>query len=62
MVTVLIWFGLGAATGLLILLLIFVGVAAFTDPPNMEIVACKKCGDLCYGYRLEDGVCDRCEL
>jgi len=60
MVTALIGLGVGAAAGLLILLLIFVGVAAFTDPPDMDIVACEKCGNLYYGKDIENGRCPKC--
>lgn len=43
-----------------IIVLIIIAVAAFTEPPNMDIVACEKCGDLYYGKDVEKGRCIKC--
>jgi hypothetical protein len=43
-----------------IFIVIFVVFAACTEPPDMDIVACEKCGDLYYGKDIKNKRCIKC--
>ncbi len=56
----LMYFGLAILFLPLISAVIFVIFVYCTEPPDMDIVACEKCGNLYYGKDVEKGRCIKC--